>query len=311
MPPRIPAHFPRASRTAASSLNGWETPLCGRAFSSTPNALALGPQSPNYIDVPKPLQPTFPLEPRLKGHLPVPRDIFKTRSKHAKESDVFLSRSTRTSKDAKAPGPHSRDADYRLYKQRLAETRRAALKEGVTQLHARKVETEATFLAKIQASYADRKERATAPPRDVDVLTQTSVQKGIREFLGGTLPVTSRTANIPMRRKAYNARVAKVDAVRTSRLHDLYVNAREFLVEETQLDEAIEKAFGTEDAPIGWDTRGAMGLRSDGKEGLSPWHGPMPEGVGDMLQKLKGGEGVGLAKERVKKVAEALTGGKM
>jgi hypothetical protein len=29
------------------------------------------------------------------------------------------------------------------------------------------------------------------------------------------------------------------------------------------------------------------------------------------LEKLKGGEGVGLAKERVKKVAEALTGGKM
>jgi hypothetical protein len=311
MPPRIPAHVSRASRTAASSLNAWESPLCARAFSSTPAALALGPQSPNYIEVPKPLQPTFPLEPRLKGHLPVPRDIFKTRSKHAKESDVFLSRSTRTSKDPKAPGPHSRDADYRLYKQRLAETRRSALKEGVTQLHARKVETEAAFLAKIQASYADRKERASAPPRDADVLTQTSVQKGIRDFLSGTLPVTSRTANIPMRRKAYNARVAKVDAVRQSRLHDLYVNAREFLVEETQLDEAIEKAFGTEDAPIGWDTRGAMGLRSDGKEGLSPWHGPMPEGVGDMLQKLKGGEGVGLAKDRVKKVAEALTGGKM
>jgi hypothetical protein len=30
-----------------------------------------------------------------------------------------------------------------------------------------------------------------------------------------------------------------------------------------------------------------------------------------MLNKLRGGEGVGLAKERVKKVAEELTGGKM
>jgi hypothetical protein len=150
-----------------------------------------------------------------------------------------------------------------------------------------------------------------APPREVDVLTQTSVQKGIREFLASELPSTSRATNVSTRRKAYQARVNRVQAVRKSRLHDLYVNAREFIVEEQQLDEAIEKAFGTEEAPVGWDTRGNMGLRSEGKEGLSPWHGPMPEGVGDMLQKLKGGEGVGLAKERVKKVAEALTGGKM
>jgi hypothetical protein len=54
-----------------------------------------------------------------------------------------------------------------------------------------------------------------------------------------------------------------------------------------------------------------MGLRTEGKEGLSPWNGPMPEGVGDLLHKLRGGEGVGLAKERVKKLAEELTGGKM
>lgn len=83
------------------------------------------------------------------------------------------------------------------------------------------------------------------------------------------------------------------------------------MVEEKQLDEAIEKTFGTEEDPIGWNNKGGMGLRSEGHEGLSPWYGSMPEGVGDMLTKLRGGEGVGLAKERVKKVAEVLTGGKM
>jgi hypothetical protein len=281
-----------------------------RTFTSTPTTLALGPQSPNYVDVPKPRQPTFPLEPPIKGHLPVPRDIFKTRNKHPKASSVFLDRSTKAPKALKAPGPHSRDPDYQLYKQRLAETRRTALTEGVKQLHARKVETDAAFQAKLEANYADRVKRAMAPPRDSDLLTSTSIQKGIRDFLDDALPTTSR-ANIPKRRTAYQRRVARVQAVRASRLHDLYVNAREFIVEESQLDEAIEKAFGTEDQPVGWDVRGNAGMRSEGKEGLSPWHGPMPEGVGDMLQKLKGGEGVGLAKERVRKVAEALTGGKM
>ncbi|KAF2027030.1 hypothetical protein EK21DRAFT_72926 [Setomelanomma holmii] len=306
MPPRIPVRCPWTSHAAVPSLHG-----CSRTFSSTPPTLALGPQSPNYIEVPKPLQPTLSLEPRLKGHLPVPRDIFRTRNAHPKQSDVFLTRSTRTPKTVKAPGPYSRDADYRLYKQRLADKRREALQEGVTQLHERKLTSEAQHLAKVQANNADRRERALAPPREVDVLTQTSVSKGIRDFLAGELPSSSRSQNIARRRKTYERRMAKAQAVRQSRLHDLYVNARQFIVEESQLDDAIEKAFGTEEAPMGWDNRGNMGLRSEGHEGLSPWTGYMPEGVGDMLQKLKGGEGVGLAKERVKKVAEALTGGKM
>lgn len=223
---------------------------------------------------------------------------------------MFLARSTKAPSTLKAPGPHSKDAEYQLYKQRLAATRRTALNQGVKELHERKVETDAAFQTKLEKSYADRVQRATAPPRETDVLTSASVQKGIRDFLADKLPMTSRT-DIPKRRTAYQRRIARVQAVRASRLHDLYVNAREFIVEESQLDEAIEKAFGTEEQPVGWDVRGTAGLRSEGKEGLSPWHGPMPEGVGDMLQKLKGGEGVGLAKERVRKVAEALTGGKM
>lgn len=291
--------------------NGWDADLCVRNFSSTPSTLALGPQSPNYIEVPKPRQPTFPLEPTVKGHLPVPRDIFKTRNQHPKQSQVFLDRSIREPKSLKTPGPYSRDADYRLYKQRLAEKRRENLREGVESLYARKVDMEGQHLAKIQANYADMRKRASAPPREVDVLTQTSISKGVRDFLADALPHTSRSNTTDKRRTAYARRQDRVQAVRNQRLHDLYVNAREFIVEEKQLDEAIEKTFGTEEAPLGWDVRGNVGLRSEGKEGLSPWHGPVPEGVSEMMNKLRGGEGVGLAKERVKKLAEALTGGKM
>ncbi|KAF2131997.1 hypothetical protein P153DRAFT_285411 [Dothidotthia symphoricarpi CBS 119687] len=303
MPPRLPAVHVRVPVGVGC--------VCSRAFSSTPAARALGPQSPNYIDVPKPLQPTFPLAPRVKGHLPVPRDVFKTRNPLPKHSPAFLDKTARSPKALKTPGPHSRDADYRLYKQRLADARRQALQAGVDELHERKRTTDAHYLAKIQASGAHRRELATAPPRPVDVLTATSLSKGVRDFLADALPASSRTVNTPKRREAYQRRVARVQKVRTSRLHDLYINAREFIVDEQQLDDAIEKVFGTDDAPIGWDVKGNMGPRTEGKEGLSPWHGPMPEGVGEMLQKLKGGEGVGLAKERVKRVAEELTGGKM
>ncbi len=164
-------------------------------------------------------------------------------------------------------------------------------------------------MAKIQAIGAQRREKAAAPRREVDILTETSVAKGIRDFLTDNLP--PRPDITKARSRAYQRRVARVQQVRASRLHDLYTNARKFIVDEQQLDEAIEKVFGTEEQPVGWDHRGVMGPWTDGNEGLSPWHGPLPEGVGDMLKKLKGGEGVGLAKERVKKVAEELTGGKL
>lgn len=307
MPPRIPVRYPWPSRSAIPSHNG------RRSFTSTPSTPALGPQSPNYIDVPKPLQPTFPLDPKPKGHLPVPRDVFKTRNPRPKHSIGFLNRTTRTPKDPKAPGPHSRDVEYRLYKQRLASTRRTSLREGVQQLYERKLANEAQQLAKVQAVYKDKTARAMAPPRDTDVLTATSIQPALRTFLASKNPHANiRTPEkIAAQRISYNARQRREMAVRKSRLHDLYVNARTFVVSEAQLDEAIDATFGTEEEPMGWNNKGDMGPRGEGREGLSPWHGTMPEGVGDMLEKLRGGEGVGLAKERVKRVAEVLTGGKM
>ncbi|KZM23396.1 hypothetical protein ST47_g5460 [Ascochyta rabiei] len=306
MPPRISARAAWASPPPASCLHAHAHV---RPFSATRPALALGPQSPNYIEVPQPAQPTFPLDPDLKGHLPIPRDIFQTRNQHPKHSDAFLRKSTKDAKHPKAPGPFSRDADLRLYKQRLADARKLALKEGVQELHARKLASDAQHLHRIQKSGELRTALAMAPRRRVDVLTDTSVSKGVRDFLADALPAANK--NRDARTRAYERRLAAQQAVREARLHDLYTNARHFIVSEEQLDDAIEKTFGTEDSPIGWDVRGNMGPRAEGKEGLSPWHGPMPEGVGDRMNKLRGGEGVGLAKERVKKLAEVLTGGKM
>ncbi|KAF1958977.1 hypothetical protein CC80DRAFT_490735 [Byssothecium circinans] len=308
MPPRIPVRFPWAARSSITPSNTLNLSLCIRAFSSTPTTLALGPESPNYVEVPKPLQPTWDREPELKGHLPVPRDVFKTRSKLPKESPKFVKLTTKEPAKVKVPGPYSKDADYRLYKQRLADARRKAFREGVQELHERKVTTEAEHLEKVQKASAEKRALAMAPPRDVDVLTQTSISKNIRLFLTDQLPRTPRSVIVQNRRKGFARRLARQNTVRRSRLHDLYTNAREFIVNEEQLDEAIEKAFGTNENPVRWNNQGVVGPNATG---LSPWDGPIPEGVGDKLQKLKGGEGVGLAKERAKKVAEALTGGKM
>ena len=283
-------------------------PLCIRTLTTTFPARALGPQSPNYIEVPKPLQPTFKLKPRVKGHLPVPRDVFQTRSPLPKQSPKFIKLSTAEPKARDPPGPYDKDADYRLYKQRLSASRRQAFRKGVTELHRRKKRTEAKWMTYIGNEGAEKRALRMAPPKTVDVLTSTSVQKSIRDFLDNKLPSTSRSNISDARRVAYQKRMEKQAAVRQARLHDLYTNAREFIVDEQQLDEAIENAFGTEELPMGW----ANGQPQLGASGRSIWDkGPAPEGVGDKLQKLKGGAGVGLAEERLKKVAEELTGGKM
>jgi hypothetical protein len=305
----MPVRLARASQQPQQCLANPNAALCIRSFASTPSRRALGPESPNYIEVPKPLQPTFVRQPHIKGILPKPRDVFKTRSPLPKESDEFLQASTRDPAKPVRPGKYSRDADIRLYKQRLADSRKKALREGVKELHARKVTTETEEKAALQQLFAERRAAAMAPPREVDVLTQTSVDKNIRAFLEGTLPSTSRSNISEARRLAFRRKMAKHAAAREARLHDLYTKAREFIVNEEQLDEAIEKAFGTEEQPVGWTNQGEETVGAEYAK--SPWAGPMPEGVSELLQKLKGGEGVGLAKERVKKVAEELTGGKM
>jgi hypothetical protein len=241
--------------------------------------------------------------------------VFKTRSELPKESDEFIELSTPTPKEKQEPGKYSRDADYRLYKQRLADSRRRALKYGVKELHSRKTAIETRNAAELNKLFAERRAAAMAPQRDVDILTQNSVSKNIRDFLDDKLPSTSRSNITSARRKAYERKMAQHAATREARLHDLYTNARSFIVNEEQLDEAIEKVFGTEEKPVQWDTAGREVAGQDigqmGVNGRSPWNGPIPEGVGDKLNSLKGGEGVGLAKERVRKVAEELTGGKM
>ncbi|KAF2000294.1 hypothetical protein P154DRAFT_522760 [Amniculicola lignicola CBS 123094] len=305
MPPRIPVRY---SWPSATPIAPAKSTICFRSFTSTPTPLALGPESPNYIEVPKPAQPSFPPNPRVKGILPIPRNVFKTRSHLPKESDEFIRASTPDAQHVKDPPEHSRDAEYQLYKRRLAESRKQALRQGVAELHERRTTMEQQNISRVQKLQAERHALMMAPPRDADVLTATSVSKGVRDFLGDNLTSTSRSSISEGRRTAFQRRMHRQAAVRQARVHDLYVNARQFIVDETQLDEAIEKAFGTEEAPVGWDQKGLMYVGAPGK---SPWAGPAPEGAGDMMQRIKGAEGVNLAKERVKRLAEELTGGKM
>ncbi|KAF2192352.1 hypothetical protein K469DRAFT_716879 [Zopfia rhizophila CBS 207.26] len=309
MPPRIPVRFPWASRL--SLLPSRTLQSLFRTFTTTTPSLALGPESPNYIDVPKPVQPTFPPKPIVKGVLPIPRNVFKTRSPHPKASSEFITKTTPEPKHERLPGKYATDAELRLYKKRLAEKRRQALREGIQELHERKTTTDRERMARTKRIQLKNRKLALAPPRSVDVLTSTSVSKSIQDYLNNKLSSRSRSNIHPKRREAYHARMAQHAAVRQAHLNDLYTHAREFIVDEEDLDQAIETAFGTEERPVGWDVKGEEQVGIHSSREASPWNGGTPDGVGDMLQRVRKGEGVGLARERVKRVAEELTGGRM
>ncbi|KAF2729510.1 hypothetical protein EJ04DRAFT_515880 [Polyplosphaeria fusca] len=312
MPPRIPVRFVWPSRPSPAFINA---PRYLRSFTSTRPSRGLGPESPNYIEVPKTVQPSFTPKPRIKGVLPTPRDVFKVRSRQQKQSPRFMRRLTqeKMEKNIKPISAYDPDRDYRLYKRRLTAIRKESLREGVRELHERKTSMEAQQQARTERNTAARRALVYAPRKQADVLTENTMQRGLRDYFNNTLKSSSRSEISNRRRVSFQSRIAKQAAVRQARLHDLYINAREFIVDEEQLDEAIEKAFGTEDMPVRFDERGnvTVGDTYGQRAGDSPWSGPMPDGVGELLDSLKTGSGVGLAKERMKKVAEELTGGKM
>lgn len=117
-----------------------------------------------------------------------------------------------------------------------------------------------------------------------------------------------------MRRRLAEREERKV-LKRREALHELYMHAREFIVDEAGLDRAIEAEFGSEmeSNPKEWEVK------------PSEWSKGAPPRMMDLVVAATGGGRAGgvlggqrgalgktaLLTDRVKKIAEALTGGKM
>ncbi|KAF2501180.1 hypothetical protein BU16DRAFT_450180 [Lophium mytilinum] len=301
------------SRSSTCQLNAHSS-VARRSFTSAPAVLALGPQSPNYVEVPKPVQPTFPLKPRLKGVLPVPRNIFRTRGDKKKASDEFLNAAT---KEPSTIREHKgKDVAYQDYKLRLAETRRRNLKQSVKELHEREVESHRQMDAISTRKQEEHLALVNQPERDDERLTNPSVSKDIMDYMSGKLdarpPLKWIEQDIEIRRTRFQKMQQKKEAARLDALHTLYMQARDFITTEKQLDEAIDKVFGTPENPV------TFGLTF---RDSSPWASEAPPTVRDMLNRQgllddvqAGQKGKGtydVMNDRLKKIAEDLTGGKI
>ena len=194
----------------------------------------------------------------------------------------------------------------------MADMRRRNLKEGLETLRDRRVRVDAHLTQRGKRRQEEREVLVHQPEREDERLTNPSVDPVLQAILDGGLQDPTRAERLAQMK----ANVARKELTRKEEredaLHTLYMQARDFITTEAQLNQAVDDAFGTPGNPK------TFGTHSDRS---SMWvHGP-PATVQDMLNKANGVSSRGamstassfslVARDRVKRMAEKLTGGKM
>ncbi|TGJ79108.1 hypothetical protein E0Z10_g9654 [Xylaria hypoxylon] len=313
--------LPRAALLPRSIATGAATSPCAapaftRLFSSTSSALSqqIPPESPLFINVPNPPQDQS-IEARrelkrLKGFVPVPRRIFAHRDSHQKPTDSWLKQAAPEPSNAKSQAEPA--SELQAWKRKMAEGRRENMRSGVRDLWARKQHLDSKRLAARTAKLAANKAAAMAPEREDERLTRGSINLGTLQTSVAPDPLrfqrgiesAARTAAI-----AADKSEARRDAIQT-----LYMNARSFIVSETELEAAVNKEF----ADNYFETKGqtGAGYRID-----NIWDAQNePMSVAKMMKELERQNETLISDmtseetrtvRRQKQVAEELTGGKM
>ena len=275
--------------------------------SSAPHA-QIPPESPRFIQVPRLVQPKQPFPIQIKGMLPPPQKIFLRKSARRKTSPKYLA--------AVTPEPlvdktTRTDDEFVSWKARQSELRRRNLKEGLEELGQRKQETDRRNAITSAQNMRIREKLLYARERKDVYLTSPSVLSSQQPTRHHGLPDPTRFARLAAKKQNVADMAAMREEARRDALHTLYVNAGDFIMTDKQLDGVIDKAFDDNSQ-----------FRSDSSEGLNIWNLGYPETVRELLQKVnKSGrretalataEGNAvIARERMKKIGEELTGGKM
>ncbi|KAI1770795.1 hypothetical protein F4818DRAFT_253580 [Hypoxylon cercidicola] len=313
MPPLLPrpALVPRAASLPAISRALF---FSSTAAAGSPQHQQIPPESPLFINVPNPPQDQSvealrELKP-VKGHLPVPRQVFKQRDGHLKPRDEWLARS--------APAPSSERSrqpprsDVQAWKRQMAASRRENMREGVRALYSRKQHFDARRLERQTAKLAANRAAATAPEREDERLTRASINA--QTLQTAVLPDPERLTRALASRERTELLSAQKSEARRDAIQELYMKARSFIVSEGELEAEVERQF----APGYWK---GMGLSAAGYDIQNIWDlDGRPLTVADMLTDVTRTSNALLKNvetekirtlKRQKEVAEELTGGKL
>ncbi|KKK19304.1 hypothetical protein P175DRAFT_0497248 [Aspergillus ochraceoroseus IBT 24754] len=285
--------FRNCGRTATVQLRG---------FSSSASR-KVGPESPNFIEVPRSIQPDLPSKPRIKGTLPVPREIFPRR-RADKPSEQYIAAATPLPSAQPEIDPTDPHAQYKDWKRKMADMRRQNLREGLLELHTRKQRIDKSMAQRSIEKQKRRERVLRQSEREDERLTRPSVVQEMLPKCTPVLPDPNREERLANGRvKLENNKIQK-EATRQDSLHTLYMNARSFITTEAQLAAEIERVF-PEGENEAW--------RSDHQYGDNIWNLGLPQTVQSIVNEGRKSEAARweVIQGRVKKLGEEITGGKL
>ncbi|KAJ5095962.1 hypothetical protein NUU61_005318 [Penicillium alfredii] len=283
----------RNSRTATVQARG---------FASSAS-LRTGPESPRFIEIPPMVQATNPVKPRIKGSLPVPRELFPAR-RADKPNKAYLDAVAPFPKTERKPNPRSGDPEKAEFKHKMSVLRRDNLRQGLEELHKRKESTESSMMKKSIQSQHQRNIILNQPEREDERLTRPSIAQKMQPRKQSVLQDHGRKKRIAFSKERIASRKALKQAEKEDHLHSLYMNARTFIMTEEQLAAEIDRVFpkGENDA---W--------RSDMQAGDNIWNLGLPPSLFNLVTNPRKSETErwDVSQGRVQKLGEQLTGGKL
>ena len=277
--------------------------------SSSGSHAQVPPESPKFIEIPRLVQPRQPFPTHLKGVLPTPRKISlrrELREEH-KALPEYLAAVTPEPLEDKTTRS---DNEFVSWKARQSELRRRNLREGLTELHQRRHELGLRRSITRAVNSRIREKLLYARERSDVRLTNPSVLSTQRPTKHHALLDPTRSARLAVKSQNVADMAAMREETRRNALHTLYVNAGDFITTGKHLDGVIDRAFDDNSQ-----------FRGDSSEGVNIWNLGPPETVQELLRKAnKSGRQTALdsaegneiiTRERMKKIGEELTGGKM
>ncbi|KAJ5222380.1 uncharacterized protein N7469_008620 [Penicillium citrinum] len=286
----------RGARTANVQARGFST-------TSTNLRVKAGPESPHFLDIPRIIQPGNPVKPRVKGTLPVPRELFPVR-RTDKPSKQYVDEvsPTRTSKPARATDELERE--QQLFKMRMADRRRNHLRDSLKVLHERKLAAEKTMVTRSRMSQERRQRIFKQPEAEDERLTRPSMVSAMLAPNDTFLRDANREQRLAFSKARLEAKQAQKKAQHQDDLHSLYIHARTFITTEEQLSAEIDRVF-PDGENVEW--------RNDHQPGENVWNLGAPPTVQSAVSETRKSETArwDVTQDRVKKLGEQITGGKL
>ncbi|KAF4472662.1 hypothetical protein FALBO_447 [Fusarium albosuccineum] len=281
-----------------------------RGFSTTATALQnhVPPESPSYIRLPTPPQSDEKKLPRVRGQLPVPREVFPRIEGDRKVRADYIKQTV--PKPAKHQAPKN---ETQQWKQKMASARRQNLELGLKELWVRRNRRDAVHNARVSQKFREHNAAVKAAEREDDRLTRSTVLDSVLDTK--TYPDPERFSRADRSRSKVQAIEAAKAEARRDALMELYINASNFIVSENELKAEIDHVF----AEDYFKKQGqAAGRYGSAQNAWDIWG--KPTSIANLLESTTGTSSKTMdfyetefdrSAKRQKRIAEELTGGKM